>query len=349
MGQVRRTSMTELRIGGKTIGPDYPTFIVAEISGNHLHDFDNAVKLVKVAKEAGADAVKLQTYTPDSLTIDCDNDYFRIRHGEFVQYSTFYELYAQAYTPWDWQPTLQAIAEEEGLVCFSSPFDREAVDFLESMDVPAYKIASFEITDIPLIEYIASKGKPVLISTGIASWEDMEEAVATCRKVGNHQIVLLKCTSAYPAPYEEMNLRAIDRLSQLDVIAGLSDHTLGIEVPIAAVALGARVIEKHITLDRALGGPDASFSLEPLEFKAMVNAVRNVEAALGSGTLELSDRMLQKRKVARSLFVVQDLKHGDVLTEANVRSIRPGYGLHPRHLKDVLGRRIRRDVRVALH
>jgi len=297
-------------------------------------------------KESGADAVKLQTYTPDTITIDSDNEYFQIKQGSIWDGKTFYQLYQEAYTPWEWQPKLKKIAEELGLICFSSPFDRTSVDFLEEMNVPAYKVASFEITDIPLIEYIASKGKPVIISTGIATLADIEEAVHACRRMGNDQIALLKCTSAYPAPLEESNLRTIPNLADtFKTVVGLSDHTLGISAPIASVALGARIIEKHFILDRKMGGPDAAFSMEPDEFRSMVEAVREVEKALGTVNYDLTDKTRKSREFSRSLFVVEDIKAGESLTEENVRSIRPGFGLHPRYSGQVIGKKARTDIK----
>ena len=335
-----------LKISSKKIGENYPVFIIAELSANHLQKFDNAVKLIKAAKEAGADAVKLQTYMPDTITIDCDNEYFQIKQGTLWDGKTLYQLYKEAYTPWEWQPKLKEIAESEGLICFSSVFDKSAVDFLEEINVPAYKIASFEITDIPLIEYVALKGKPVIISTGIATLSDIEEAVSACKRMGNNQIALLKCTSAYPAPLEEINLRTIPNMAAtFKTVVGLSDHTLGISVPIASVALGACIIEKHLTLDRSLGGPDAAFSLEPSEFKAMVNSVREVEKALGEVSYELTEKMKKSREFSRSLFVVKDVKAGEIFTEENVKSIRPGYGLHPKYLKDILGKKVVKDIK----
>jgi len=335
-------------IKNRKIGKGYSVFIVAELSANHLQKFDNAVKLVKAAKEAGADAVKLQTYTPDTITIDCDNEYFQIKQGTLWDGKTLYQLYKEAYTPWEWQPKLKEIAESEGLICFSSVFDKSAVDFLEEIDVPAYKIASFEITDIPLIEYVASKGKPVIISTGIATLSDIEEAVSACKRMGNNQIALLKCTSAYPAPLEEINLKTIPNMAAtFKTVVGLSDHTLGISVPIASVALGACIIEKHLTLDRSLGGPDAAFSLEPAEFKAMVNSVREAEKALGEVSYELTEKMKKSREFSRSLFVVKDIKTGEVFTEKNIRSIRPGYGLHPKYFKEILGKKAKNNIKAG--
>ena len=336
--------MLKFKIKNKKIGENYPVFILAELSANHLQKFDNAVNLIKAAKEAGADAVKLQTYTPDTITIDCDNEYFQIKQGTLWDGQTLYELYKKAYTPWEWQPKLKKIAEEEGLVFLSSVFDKTAVDFLEGINVPAYKIASFEITDIPLIEYVASKGKPVIISTGIATLSDIEEAVNACKRMGNNQIALLKCVSAYPTPLEDVNLRTIPNLADtFKTVVGLSDHTLGISAPIASVSLGACIIEKHLTLDRKLGGPDAAFSLELDEFKAMVKSVREVEKALGEISYDLTEKMKKSREFSRSLFVIKDIKAGEVFTEENIRSIRPGYGLPPKYFKEVIGKKITKD------
>jgi len=338
--------MSLLNISNRKIGNSQRVFIVAELSANHLQSFDLAVKTIKAMKEAGADAVKLQTYTPDTITIDCDSKYFQIKQGTVWDGKTLYRLYQEAYTPWEWQPKLKKIAEDLGLICFSSPFDKTAVDFLNEMNVPAYKVASFEITDIPLIEYIASKGKPVIMSTGIATLSDIEEAVNACRRVGNDQIALLKCTSEYPAPLEEINLRTIpDMEKRFGAVVGLSDHTEGIAVPIAAAALGAKIIEKHFTLDRKLGGPDAAFSLEPKEFRAMVNAVREAEKALGEVSYRLTEKLKKSRKFSRSLFVVENVKKGEKFTENNVRSIRPGFGLHPKHLKKVVGKRAGKNIK----
>ena len=323
-------------------------FIIAELSANHNQKFELAVETIKAAKNSGADAVKLQTYTPNTITIDCDIEYFQIKHGTIWDGKTLYQLYKEAYTPWEWQPKLKQIAEEEGLICFSSPFDKTAVDFLEAMNVPAYKVASFEITDIPLIEYIASKGKPVIISTGIATLADIEEAVNACRRVGNNDIALLKCTSSYPAPIDEANLLTIAHLRDtFKVIPGLSDHTLGRDAAIAAVALGARIIEKHFILNRKLGGPDAAFSMEPEEFKKMVTSIRNVEKALGSVNYQLSLKVEKSRVFARSLFIVKDVKADEIITEENVRSIRPGNGLHPRYYNEILGKKFRKDFKLG--
>ncbi|MFW2501331.1 MULTISPECIES: pseudaminic acid synthase [Clostridium] len=335
-----------MKLDNKIVDENNPTFIVAELSANHNGSFENAVELIKEAAEAGVDAIKLQTYTADTITIDCDKDYFRIKQDTLWDGRTLYNLYKEAYMPWEWQPKLKKIAEEEGLICFSSPFDKAAVDFLEDIKVPAYKVASFEITDIPLIEYMASKGKPMILATGIATLADIEEAVNACRRVGNNQIAILKCTSAYPAPFEEMNLRTIPNLAEtFGVISGLSDHTLGINVPIAAVSLGAKIIEKHFTLCRADGGPDAAFSLEPDELKTMVKAIRETEKALGEVSYNLTDKMQKSREFSRSLFIVKDIKKGEILTEENIRSIRPGFGLHTKYYRDIIGKKAKNDIK----
>ena len=338
--------MNCIQISSRKIGQNESTFIIAELSANHLQNFDLAVDTIKAMKKSGADAVKLQTYTPDTITIDSDNEYFQIDQGTSWDGKSLYQLYQEAYTPWEWQPKLKEIAEELGLICFSSPFDRTSVDFLEVMDVPAYKVASFEITDIPLIEYIASKGKPVIISTGIATLAEIEEAVNACKRIGNDQIALLKCTSAYPAPLEEVNLRTIPNLADtFNTVVGLSDHTLGISASIASVALGARILEKHFILDRKMGGPDAAFSMEPDEFRSMVEAVRDVEKALGTVNYDLTEKTRKSREFSRSLFAVEDIKAGESLTEENVRSIRPGFGLHPRYLEQLIGKKARTDIK----
>lgn len=328
-----------IKIENRTIGENNPAFIIAEMSANHLQNFDYAVKIIKEAKKAGADAIKLQTYTPDTITIDCDNEYFQIKQDTIWDGTTLHKLYETAYTPWEWQPKLKKIAKEEGMICFSSPFDKTAVDFLEKMKVPAYKIASFEITDIPFIEYIASKGKPIIISTGIASLSDIEEAVNACKRMGNEQIALLKCTSAYPSPLEDINLRTMPNIKEtFKTVVGLSDHTLGSAVAVGAVAIGAKIIEKHFTLSRVEGGPDSAFSMEPEEFKAMVSGIRDIEKALGEVSYELTYKMKRSREHSRSLFIVKDIKAGEKFSEDNVRSIRPGFGISPKYLKDILGK-----------
>ena len=336
----------KVQIANRITGENNPVFIIAELSANHLQKFDNAEKIVKAAKEAGADAIKLQTYTADTITIDCDNEFFQIKQGTLWDGQILYDLYKKAYTPWEWQPKLKEIAESEGLICFSSVFDKTAVDFLESIDVPAYKIASLESTDIPLIEYVASKGKPIIISTGIATLSDIEEAVNACKRMGNEQIALLKCVSAYPTPLEDVNLRTIPNLADtFKTVVGLSDHTLGISIPIAPVALGACIIEKHLTLDRKLGGPDAAFSLEPDEFRAMVKSIREVEKALGEVSYDLTEKIKKSRELSRSLFVVKDMMSGEIFTEENIRSIRPGYGLPPKYLTYILSKYTSKDIK----
>lgn len=335
-----------IQIGNRRIGPGEPMYIVAEMSANHNQNFEQAVKILEAAKDAGADAVKLQTYTPDTMTIDCDNEYFRIGKGTIWEGRILYDLYGEAYTPWEWQPKLKEIASDLGLDLFSTPFDPTAVDFLEEMEVPAYKVASFEIVDLPLLRRIAQTGKPIIMSTGMATLAEIDEAVRTIREAGGSQLALLKCTSAYPAPSEEMNLRTIPHMAEaFHVPVGLSDHTLGIAVPVAAVVLGACIVEKHLTISRQISGPDSAFSLEPHEFKAMVEAIRTVEKALGKVQYEVGEREAASRVFRRSLFVVQDVKAGEIFTNENVRSIRPGYGLHPRELPKVLGRRAARDIR----
>ena len=332
-------------INDRIIGPGHPTYIIAELSANHNQSFDQAVALIKAAKEAGADAVKLQTYTPDTLTINCDSDLFIHSKDSLWAGKTLYELYSEAYMPWEWQPKLKKIADEIGIDLFSTAFDPTAVDFLEEMGVPVHKVASFEIVDIPLIEKMARTGKPLIISTGMATLSEIEEAVQAARKAGATQIALLKCTSAYPAPPEEMNLRTIPHLAEaFGVLVGLSDHTLGIAVPVAAVALGACIVEKHFTLSRDEPGPDSTFSLEPHEFKEMVKAIHVAEKALGEVCYEVTEREAASLVFRRSLFVVKDIKAGEIFTEENVRSIRPGYGLHSRYLRNVLGRRAAQDI-----
>lgn len=333
-----------IRIGRREVGNSSPAYIVAEMSANHNQSFEQAVRIVEAAKEAGADAVKLQTYTPDTLTIDCDNEYFRIK-GSVWDGRNLYDLYGEAYTPWEWQPKLKEVADSLGLDLFSSPFDNTAVDFLEKMGVPAYKVASFELVDTALLRKVASSGKPVIMSTGMATYTEIEEAVQTLRQAGCSELALLKCNSGYPAPPEEMNLRTIPHMAEaFGLPVGLSDHTLGIAVPVAAVALGACIVEKHFTLDRADGGADSAFSLEPHEFKAMVDAVRVAEKALGGVRYEATEHEAAGRAFRRSLFVVQDMKAGEVFSEKNVRSIRPGQGLAPKHLPEVLGRKAARGI-----
>jgi pseudaminic acid synthase len=337
-----------IEIAGRQIGPSFPVYIVAEMSANHQQNFERAAGILQAAKECGADAVKLQTYTPDTMTIDCRNQYFQIGKGTIWEGRHLYDLYAEAFTPWAWHSKLKAMARDLGMALFSTPFDFTAVDFLEEMGVPAYKIASFELVDLPLIRRVAQTGKPIIMSTGMATLAEIDEAVHTAREAGATQIVLLKCTSAYPAPPEEMNLRTIPHLSAaFQVPAGLSDHSLGIAVPIAAVALGACLVEKHFTLSRSVPGPDSSFSLEPEEFKAMVDAIRVTEKAIGNVSYEITHEEAASRVFRRSLFVVKDMKAGEKFTAENVRSIRPGYGLSPRYLSNIIGRKSMKNLKMG--
>lgn len=323
---------------------DDSVFVIAEMSANHGRNFDTAVKVLEAAKAAGADAIKLQTYTADTLTIDCDNDYFKIK-GTLWEGRTLYDLYDEAFTPWQWQPKLKEIADELGMLLFSTPFDDTAVDFLEEMNVPLHKIASFENVDLPLIRKIASTGKPAIMSTGMASEQELEESVKAFRDAGGEDLVLLKCTSAYPAPPEEMNLATIPYLKEkFGLPVGLSDHTLGHEAALAAVALGARVVEKHFCLDRSQPGPDSSFSMEPDEFRIMVEGIRRVEKAVGRVSFELTPKQRESAKLRRSLFIVKDVGEGETLTRENLRSIRPGHGAHTRHYEEFLGKRVASDV-----
>jgi N-acetylneuraminate synthase len=328
-----------IRIGGRAVGPGQPVYIVAELSANHGRSYEQACQVVRAAKAAGADALKVQTYTPDTLTIQSDAPPFRIQGGTPWDGRTLYELYAEACMPWEWQAPLQALAAELGLAFFSTPFDASAVEVLERLNVPAYKVASFELVDLPLLRAIGRTRKPVILSTGMADLGEIQEAVEALQSAGAAGVALLKCTSAYPAPPEEMNLRTIpDLAGRFQLPVGLSDHTLGIAAPVAAVALGACLIEKHLTLSRRQPGPDAAFSLEPHEFKAMAEAIRTTEAALGRVTYEPSALERTSRQFRRSLFVVRDVQAGEVFSEANVRSIRPSAGLAPKHLPAILGR-----------
>lgn len=333
-------------IGDIKIGENEKTFIIAEMSANHLQNYDRAVEIIKKAKWAGADAIKLQTYTPDTITIDCDNEYFQIKQGTIWDGTTLHKLYEGAYTPWEWQPKLKEIAEELGLEFFSSPFDFTSVDFLENINVPAYKIASFEINDIPFIEYIASKGKPIIMSTGIARIGDIQDAIDACKRVGNEKITLLKCTSAYPSPIEEVNLKTIPNMKEtFNCLVGLSDHTMGHAVSVGGVAIGAKIIEKHMTLRRSDGGADSKFSMEPEEFKEMVDNIRIVEKALGTVNYDLTEKQKNSREHSRSLFVVKDVEKGEIFTEDNVKSIRPGFGLETKFIKDILGKAANDDIK----
>lgn len=324
------------------------TFIIAEMSANHGHSLDMALETVSVAKKAGADAIKIQTYTADTITLNCDKPEFMAEPGGLWDGYRLYDLYQKAYTPWEWHKAIFEEAKKVGIECFSTPFDKTAVDLLESLENPIYKIASFEITDIPLIEYIASKQKPIIMSTGVATIEDINLALEACRRVGNNDITLLKCTSAYPAPIEDANLATMrDMKKRFGVKVGLSDHTLGSDVAVAAVALGAEVIEKHFIIDRAIGGPDCEFSMNKEEFAAMVKSIRNVEKAIGRVTYPTDISQIKGRQFSRSLYVAENMKKGDVITEKNVRSVRPGYGLHPKYLPQILGKTVNRDLEMG--
>ncbi|MGL4874549.1 MAG: pseudaminic acid synthase [Clostridium sp.] len=333
------------RIGNFKINEE-KTFIIAEISANHLQNFERTKKIIDKIKWAGADAVKVQTYLPDTITIDCDNEYFRVNQGTIWDGTTLHKLYKEAYMPWEWTKELKEYAEGLGLIFFSSPFDYSAVDFLEELDVPCYKIASFELLDIPFIEYIASKGKTMIMSTGIAKLKDIEEAVNACYRMGNENVVLLKCTSSYPALYEDINLKTMVNMKEtFDVPVGLSDHTLGCEVAIGATAMGAKVIEKHFTLRRSDGGADSQFSMEPEEFKVMVDSIRNVEKAIGKVTYSLTEKQNKSREHGRSLFIVKDINKGDTFTKENIRSIRPGYGIKTKYINEILGGKANRNLK----
>ena len=333
-----------MKIGNFTIDDKSPVFIIAELSANHNGSIEVALETIKAAKRAGADCIKFQTYTADTITIDSTKDDFLIK-GTIWEGKNLYKLYQDAFTPWEWHETLFKAAEAEGLICFSSPFDKSSVDFLESLNVPAYKIASFEITDIPLIEYVASKGKPVIISTGIAEIEDIELAIDACKRMGNDDIALLKCTSSYPAPIEEANMIMVqDLATRFGVISGLSDHTMGATVPVVATCFGAKIIEKHFILDREIGGPDASFSMNEEEFTAMVKAIREAEKAIGVVDYTLTEKQAKGKDFSRSLYVVQDIKAGEIITKENVSSIRPGFGLHPKYYNEILGKKAIVDI-----
>ena len=321
-------------------------FIVAELSANHGGDIEIAKESIRAAKRAGANAVKLQTYTADSMTLDVKEDDFKLKHGTTWDGYYLYDLYKTAFTPWSWHKELFDTAKEEGLICFSSPFDEKAVELLEDLKTPAYKIASFEITDIPLIELVASKGKPVIISTGIAEMEDIQLALDACRRMGNEDIALLKCTSQYPAPIESANIIMVKDLSErFNVVSGLSDHTIGNTAPIAATCLGAQIIEKHFILDKSVGGPDASFSMDEDEFRSMVKAIREAEKVVGKVDYVPSENQKIARSFSRSIYITKDIKKGEKISPDNVRPIRPGYGLHPKHYKDIQGKLVNQDLK----
>lgn len=332
-----------MKIDKFEISSSSKVFIIAELSANHNGSIETAIETIRAAKRAGADCIKFQTYTADTITIDSKKEDFLIK-GTIWNGQNLHQLYQEAFTPWEWHAELFKVASEEGLVCFSSPFDFTAVDFLETLNVPAYKIASFEITDIPLIEYVASKGKPIIVSTGIATTEDIELALDACRRMGNNDIALLKCTSSYPAPINEANMCMVKDLAErYNVISGLSDHTMGATVPIVATCFGAKIIEKHFILDRSIGGPDASFSMNESEFAAMVQSVREAESAIGVVDYSLTDKQAKGKDFSRSLYVVKDLKKGETITPEHIRSIRPGFGLHPKYYYDVLGKVAKQD------
>lgn len=334
----------EFRIGSRTVGKDHPCFCVAEMSGNHLKDYGRAVEIIHAAKEAGADAIKLQTYTADSLSVNCDNEYFQ-NHGGLWDGMTEYQLYEEASTPWEWQPKLQEVARGLGLECFSSPFDAAAVDFMKECDMPAYKIASYEINDLPLIRKAAGMHRPMILATGVAHAEDIERALQICKEEGNEEVMLLKCVSAYPTPYEEINLNMIPTLARTyDCLVGLSDHSMGSVVPVGAAMFGIKMVEKHLTLRRSDGGPDGAFSMEPEEFKEMVDNIRIIEKALGTPEYKLTEKQEKEHRGSRSLFVVKDIKEGEKLTPDNVRSIRPHNGLHTMYYDEVMGRTAACDI-----
>lgn len=336
----------QIKIGNRIISESSPVFCIGELSCNHLNNYDLAIKTIDAMIDAGVDCVKLQTAKPDKITLNCDNDDFMIDGGTLWDNRTLYSLYVEAHTPWEWHKPIKDHVESRGVEFLSSPFDKSAVDFLESLNVSAYKIASFEITDIPLIEHVASKQKPVIISTGVAHKEDIQLAVDTCRNMGNDQVILLKCTSEYPTPWEDVNLNMLPRLSaDFDCMTGVSDHTLGDVVPCLSVALGARVVEKHFILERGLGGPDAAFSMEPHEFKSMIERIRISEKVLGTASYTLSENNEKSRRFIRSLYVGRDMRKGDIITEDNVVSVRPGYGLHPKYWKRIVGKTVNVDLK----
>lgn len=334
-------------IGDFEITNNSKVFIIAELSANHNGSKEVAIETIRAAKRAGADCIKFQTYTADSMTLDSEKEDFRI-NGTIWHGQKLFDLYKEAYTPWEWHEELFKIALEEGLICFSSPFDIEAVDFLETLNVPAYKIASFEITDIPLIEYVASKDKPIIISTGIANFDDINRAIKACKKAGNEQLILLKCTSSYPSRIEDANLSVIPELSkEFNVLSGLSDHTLGSTTAIVATVLGARVIEKHFILDRSIGGPDASFSMDESEFSEMVKLIRDAENSLGKNSFKLTESQLKGRDFSRSIYISADIKKGEVISKENIKIVRPGFSLHPQYYDQILGKIINKDLKLG--
>ena len=337
--------MESMTIENYTIDKNSPVFIIAELSANHNGSIATAIETVRAAKRAGANCIKLQTFTADTITLDSKNEDFKISQGTLWDGQYLHDLYKTTHLPWEWHEQIMQVAKEEGLICFSSPFDPTSVEFLEKLNVPAYKIASFEITDIPLIELVASKGKPVIISTGIAGQEDIELALDACKRMENNNVALLKCTSSYPAPIEEANMSMVKDLAErYNVISGLSDHTMGSTVPVVATALGAKIIEKHFILDRSIGGADASFSMDEAEFTAMVKAVREAESAIGNVDYTLTEKQLKGKDFSRSLYAVEDIKAGQQITKTNVRSVRPGFGMHPKFYNEIIGKKVKVDV-----
>lgn len=342
----RRKFVESVILNNKNLCNSKETYIIAEMSANHMQDLNRAKRIIREAKVAGADAVKIQTYRPDTITVDCYGEEFLCTPGSPWEGRNLYELYKTAYTPWEWHEELFEEAKKVGIPMFSTPFDLTAVDFLHKFDMPAIKIASYEINDIPLIKKCAKEMKPMILSTGLATLQDIDLAIKTCKEVGNNQIVLLKCVSEYPTPYEDINLKTMKNMKEtFDCVVGLSDHSIGSEVSIAAVAMGAKVIEKHFTLSRSDGGADAAFSMEPDEFRNMVQSIRNIEKAMGKVTYDLSERQLKSKERSRSLYIVEDMKEGELLTEKNVRSIRPGYGLHTQYYEKILGKRVKKDIK----
>lgn len=335
-----------IKIGERIVGEGQPVYIIAEMSANHMQNYERAKKIIFEAKKAGADAIKLQSYTPDTITIDCYGEEFMATKGSLWEGQNLYQLYKTAYLPWDWHKGLFAYAKEIGITIFSSPFDISAVDFLEELDVPAYKIASYEILDIPLIKKVAKTGKPVILSTGIATLADVERAIFTCKSEGNHNIAVLKCVSQYPTPYADLNLRTIPNMAEtFECVAGLSDHSMGAAVDVAAVTLGAKIIEKHMTLRRADGGADGVFSMEPEEFAQMVTDIHNVEQAIGTCTYELTEAQKRGKKNSRSIYVVEDIKAGETFTVHNIRSIRPGRGIPTWYYEEILGKTAAKELK----
>jgi len=338
--------MKEFKIGKRIIGPGNPVFIVAEISGNHNQNYDKAVEIIDAAYMAGVDAVKLQTFKPEEHTLDCDNKYFQVKVNSAWQGETLYSLYKKVYTPWEWQAKLKKYAESKGLICFSSPGHESAVDFLEKLNVLLYKVAAFEIVDLDLLARLGRTKKPVILSRGLSSVADIKLALKTLKKNGCPIAAVLHCVSSYPAKLEQMNLRTIpDIAKRFGVVSGLSDHSLGITAAVASVALGASIVEKHVTIKRSEGGPDAEFSLEPHELKELVRSVRDTENALGKVSYNVGKKEAENVVFRRSLFVVQNIKKGEDFTKNNIRSIRPGYGLAPKYIRSVLGKKARRDIK----